>query len=111
MSSSPPGQEPLVLVDFREDVARLTLNNPARKNAITRDMVRIIEQFCDRVESDETIGAAIIDARAATFAAAPTRAISRSPPTIRPRRRRSVGPQPSTHPSLASGSFLFPPWQ
>jgi len=36
MSSSPPGPEPLVLVDFREGVARLTLNNPACKNAIVR---------------------------------------------------------------------------
>jgi enoyl-CoA hydratase len=67
MPSSAPGQEPLVLVDFREGVARLTLNNPARKNAITPDMSCIIEQFCDRVESDETIGTAIVDARGGYF--------------------------------------------
>ena len=78
MPSAPPGQEPLVLVDFRAGVARLTLNNPARKNAITRDMVRIIVQFCDRVESDETIGAAIIDARGGYFCSgADTRDLAR----------------------------------
>ena len=62
MSSPEREVEPPVVADFRDGVARLTLNNPAHKNAITRDMGRLIEQFCDRVESDETIGAAIIDA-------------------------------------------------
>ena len=67
MPSPEPGLESPVVVDIREGVARLTLNNPARKNAITREMGRLIEQFCDRVESDETIGAVIIDARGGYF--------------------------------------------
>jgi len=67
MSSPSPDQEPPVISDFRDGIARLTLNNPARKNAITRDMAQLMEQFCDRVESDETIGAAIIDARGGYF--------------------------------------------
>jgi enoyl-CoA hydratase len=67
MPSSAPDLKSPVLVDFRDGVARLTLNNPARKNAITRDMGRLIEQFCDQVESDETIGAVIVDAEGGYF--------------------------------------------
>jgi len=67
MPSPEPDLEPAVVVEFRDGVARLTLNNPTRKNAITRDMGRLIEQFCDRVESDETIGAVIIDAHGGYF--------------------------------------------
>ncbi|MDT5200886.1 MAG: enoyl-CoA hydratase [Mycobacterium sp.] len=59
LSSSPPGQ---VITEFSNGVGRLTLNNPARKNAITASMAQQIAAFCARVDGDESIGAAIIDA-------------------------------------------------
>jgi enoyl-CoA hydratase len=59
LSSSPAGQ---VITDFSNGVGRLTLNNPARKNAITASMAEQIAAFCARVDGDESIGAAIIDA-------------------------------------------------
>jgi enoyl-CoA hydratase len=57
--SDPAGD---VLADFFCGVGRLTLNNPARKNAITSSMAEQIAAFCARVEDDEAIGAVIIDA-------------------------------------------------
>jgi enoyl-CoA hydratase len=41
-------------------IARLTLNNPRRKNAITLEMAAFIEDFCSQVEADETIGAVLL---------------------------------------------------
>jgi enoyl-CoA hydratase len=41
-------------------IARLTLNNPHRKNAITLEMAALIEDFCTQVEADDTIGAALV---------------------------------------------------
>ncbi|MGV9709072.1 enoyl-CoA hydratase-related protein [Gordonia sp. NPDC003424] len=58
---------PTVRTSFDGGVARLTLNNPRRKNAISLAMAAEIEKFCDRVESDATIGAAVIDAAGAYF--------------------------------------------
>jgi enoyl-CoA hydratase len=57
-ASDPAGH---VITDFSCGVGRLTLNNPARKNAITSSMAEQIAAFCARVEGDESIGAAIID--------------------------------------------------
>jgi crotonobetainyl-CoA:carnitine CoA-transferase CaiB-like acyl-CoA transferase/enoyl-CoA hydratase/carnithine racemase len=51
-----------ILARVSDGIANLTLNNPGRKNAITRDMGRLIEEFCRRVEDDEAIGAVVIDA-------------------------------------------------
>jgi enoyl-CoA hydratase len=56
-----------VLIGAQDGIARLTLNNPRRKNAITFEMAQLIEQFCDRVKDDDTIGAVIIDARGDYF--------------------------------------------
>lgn len=59
--------ESATLTSFDGGVARLTLNNPRRKNAITLDMAADIVRFCDRVEQDETIGAVVVDARGSYF--------------------------------------------
>ncbi|MBQ7803091.1 enoyl-CoA hydratase/isomerase family protein [Rhodococcus sp. (in: high G+C Gram-positive bacteria)] len=55
------------LTSFHGGVARLTLNNPRRKNAITLDMATAVVRFCDQVERDDTIGAVVIDARGSYF--------------------------------------------
>ena len=42
----------MVVVTRDGGVARVTLNNPRRKNAITLEMAAAIEAFCDEVEAD-----------------------------------------------------------
>jgi enoyl-CoA hydratase len=60
-------------------IARVTLNNPRRKNAITVDMAARIEEFCDRVEVDETIGAVLLDGAGEYFCSgADTRVLAAS---------------------------------
>jgi enoyl-CoA hydratase len=49
-----------VILDVVDGLACLTLNNPARKNAITREMASLIVEFCDRVDSDEAVGALVV---------------------------------------------------
>ncbi|MDL9936204.1 enoyl-CoA hydratase-related protein [Gordonia sp. ABSL1-1] len=66
MSSDTTGPDH-VLTSFVDGVARLTLNNPRRKNAIDLAMAEQIGTFCDRVESDHAIGAAVIDATGPYF--------------------------------------------
>ena len=58
---------PATLTSFNGGVARLTLDNPRRKNAITLHMAAAIVRFCDRVEEDDTIGAVVVDARGSYF--------------------------------------------
>ena len=50
-----------IVTDFGDGIGRLTLNNPARKNAITSAMARQISDFCARVEKDDEIGAVVLD--------------------------------------------------
>lgn len=54
--------EPRVDVTVSNGIARLTVVNPARKNAITLPMTEQIIAFCDMIETDESIGAVIVDA-------------------------------------------------
>jgi len=56
-----------VRVSFADGIARLTLNSPKRKNAISLDMAALIEEFCDRIHADASIGAAIVDAEGGYF--------------------------------------------
>lgn len=58
---------PATLMSFDGGVARLTLDNPRRKNAITLDMAADMVRFCDRVEADDTVGAVVVDARGGYF--------------------------------------------
>ncbi|WP_433347359.1 enoyl-CoA hydratase-related protein [Microtetraspora malaysiensis] len=56
-----------ILVDVDGGIARLTLNNPRRKNAITQEMAGLMGAFCDRVHEDTSIGAVIVDAEGTYF--------------------------------------------
>ncbi len=56
-----------ILCSVADGLARITLNNPRRKNAITLDMAAEISAFCDRVERDTTIGAVVVDANGSYF--------------------------------------------
>jgi enoyl-CoA hydratase len=55
--TAPSGQ---VLVTREGGAARLTLNNPRRKNANTLEMAAAIEDFCAWAEADESIGAVLV---------------------------------------------------
>ncbi|WP_238422207.1 enoyl-CoA hydratase-related protein [Gordonia sp. 'Campus'] len=66
-ASPDPDGHGAVLTSFDDGVGRLTLNNPRRKNAITLEMAASIEQFCDRVDADESIGAVVVDAAGSYF--------------------------------------------
>src|SRR5262249_48325184 len=73
------GQEPRVTVTRDGGIARLTLSNPRRKNAITLEMAAGIEAFCDQVEADETIGAVLGHGAAGYFSSgADTRLLAAS---------------------------------
>ncbi|MDS1116495.1 enoyl-CoA hydratase-related protein [Gordonia westfalica] len=56
-----------VITTFSDGVARLTLDNPRRKNAISLSMAAAIDEFCDRVTDDPDIGAVVVDAAGQYF--------------------------------------------
>ncbi|HTU73678.1 MAG TPA: enoyl-CoA hydratase/isomerase family protein [Trebonia sp.] len=62
MTGQPPSQDQdaRIIVSREGGVARLTLSNPRRKNAITLEMGAAIEAFCDEVAADEAIGAVLV---------------------------------------------------
>lgn len=53
--------EPRIDTSVVDGIARMTLVNPTRRNAITIGMTEQIAEFCDRVERDTSIGAVLID--------------------------------------------------
>ncbi|MFB7859988.1 enoyl-CoA hydratase-related protein [Rhodococcus qingshengii] len=61
-----PSHEP-VRFAVEGSVARITLDNPSRKNAITLEMAASIVEFCDRVEKDSSIGAVLVGAEGPYF--------------------------------------------
>ncbi len=65
--SSDDTETATVHIRFDAGIARLTLHNPRRKNAITLDMAAAIGEFCDQVAADPTIGAVIVDASGRYF--------------------------------------------
>jgi enoyl-CoA hydratase len=72
-------QDPRVIVTREGGVARVTLSNPRRKNAITLEMAAAIEAFCDQVAADETIGAVLVSGAAGYFSSgADTRVLAAS---------------------------------
>jgi enoyl-CoA hydratase len=60
-------QEPRVIVTRDGGVARVTLSNPRRKNAITLEMAADIEAFCDQVETDAGVGAVLVEGAGGYF--------------------------------------------
>ncbi|HUN34667.1 MAG TPA: enoyl-CoA hydratase/isomerase family protein [Trebonia sp.] len=68
-----------IIVSREDGVARLTLSNPRRRNAITLEMSAAIEAFCDEVLADETIGAVLVTGAAGYFSSgADTRLLAES---------------------------------
>jgi enoyl-CoA hydratase len=72
-------QDPQVIVTRDGGIARVTLSNPRRKNAITLEMAAAIEAFCDQVETDETIGTVLVEGAGGYFSSgADTRILAAS---------------------------------
>ena len=71
--------EPRVIVTRDGGIARVTLSNPRRKNAITLEMATGIEAFCDDVEADAGIGVVLIEGAGGYFSSgADTRILAAS---------------------------------
>lgn len=51
----------------RDGVAILTIDSPEVKNGLTPEMGRQLVDFCDQIDSDMSIGAAVIQGAAGTF--------------------------------------------
>ncbi|PTR22147.1 enoyl-CoA hydratase [Rhodococcus sp. OK519] len=58
---------PRVLFAVENSIAQITLDNPDRKGAITIRMATQIAEYCDRIERDESIGAAVVASRGRYF--------------------------------------------
>lgn len=52
--------EPLILYDFRDGVAILTLNNPAKRNSLSREMLELLNEQLIATEQDDAVRAIII---------------------------------------------------
>jgi enoyl-CoA hydratase len=65
--TAPATDQPQAIVTVGDGIARLTLNNARRKNAITLVMASLIEDFCHMVHTDESIGAVLVDAAGSYF--------------------------------------------
>ena len=60
---------PLVLTDFADGVATLTLNNPDERNTLTAPMVAEIIAAMDTIEADESVGALVVTGTPPAFCA------------------------------------------
>src|SRR5258707_11364348 len=79
MSDEVLGGQEQVVITREGGIARVTLNNPRRKNAITLDMAARIEGLCDQVAADDTIGAVLLDGAGEYFCSgADTRVLAAS---------------------------------
>jgi enoyl-CoA hydratase len=71
--------EPRVIVTREGAIARVTLSNPRRRNALTLEMSAAIEAFCDETEADGSIGAVLVDGAGGYFSSgADTRLLASS---------------------------------
>lgn len=60
---------PTVRLDIRDGVARVTLDDPKRRNAINLEMVDEIGALFDRIEADPAIGAVVVTGAPPAFCA------------------------------------------
>jgi enoyl-CoA hydratase len=69
MSTLDPSRYQAIKVTTSEGVATLSLNNPARRNAVTREMHGELERIWDDVDADEEVRVVILTGEAGTFCA------------------------------------------
>lgn len=56
-----------ITLERRESVAILTVDSAEVKNALTPEMGRQLKAFCDEIDADESIGAAVVRGAGGTF--------------------------------------------
>lgn len=56
-------------LEFDGPVAVMTMNAPARRNALSVQMVNALREACDRIDANPTVGAAVIRGAGGTFCA------------------------------------------
>ncbi len=69
MPTIDPSNYQMLKVSAHEGVATIILNNPARKNAVTRQMHSELERIWDDVDADDDIRVSVLTGEAGTFCA------------------------------------------
>jgi enoyl-CoA hydratase len=69
MPAIDPTRYEWIKIDKRDAVVTLTLNNPSKKNAVSRPMHREIERVWDDVDADDDIRVSILTGEGASFCA------------------------------------------
>jgi enoyl-CoA hydratase len=69
MPTIDPSRYQMIRVASHEGIVTLTLNNPSRRNALTRPMHAELERIWDDVDADDDIRVAILTGEAGTFCA------------------------------------------
>jgi enoyl-CoA hydratase/carnithine racemase len=69
MSTDPVTPEPVLLRSDADGIATLTLNRPAKFNALSEELLTSLQRELDQVAQDETLKVVIISARGKAFCA------------------------------------------
>ena len=84
MTDTPSGAEPHCLVELVDHTLVVTMNRPDKRNALSGEMLEIMAEAWDRVNSDDAVRVAILTGAGGSFCAgADLAAMSRSAPTDR----------------------------
>jgi enoyl-CoA hydratase len=84
MTDTPSGAEPHCLVELVDHTLVVTMNRPEKRNALSGEMLEIMSEAWDRVNSDDAVRVAILTGAGGAFCAgADLAAMSTSAPTDR----------------------------
>ncbi len=84
MTDTPSGAEPHCLVELVDHTLVVTMNRPEKRNALSGEMLEIMSEAWDRVNSDDAVRVAILTGAGGSFCAgADLAAMSKSAPTDR----------------------------
>ena len=61
--------EPLLLREDRDGIARLTMNRPAARNALSRALMAALQDELDRIEADRSVRVAVLSGAGPAFCA------------------------------------------
>jgi len=68
-SSAKPGQQPIVLREDKDGIARLTLNRPAARNALSTTMMSELYEQLQSIDADASVRVIVIAANGPAFCA------------------------------------------
>lgn len=67
--AQPSAAEPILLRDDRDGVATLTLNRPAQRNALSRDLMAALQAELDAIRGDRSVKVVVVAANGPAFCA------------------------------------------